>query len=450
MADNFYASYPVSSGGSGGAVTSVNSMTGAVVLTASDVGAANTTLSNLDTPTAINQNLLFATDATNDIGAAMANRPQHVFVSDYVSVGNYPFGSSMPGAALVNGAAPGLHFYNGGPDQYDIVASAASGVSIENFGASVAIFNVQNDRFAFEDKSNPTAGDFYFQGNSTTGMTTGRNLTLNGLKSDGTSSKMIGIAGDDTVQVGAAGTTPSINVTNGYMLSTLGDQSVLWENRQLWIAGNSSPVLDWGVQSLNNPADGSPALTWATSVDIKTADQPVASSYQASMVTGNAIGDQSNTGQIIVSTGDATAGNSGNINVTTGQTADSTIGPNVSGSIQIGTGNDTGTGNSGNITISTGSTTSPLQQGDLNLSGREVFIQAPLIGGITIEADNDPSQVVTVSAGKNIFLIAPYVFMAQGASDPTVTDGPGAMYYNTTINKLKLWNGTTWETVTSV
>lgn len=57
------------SGGGSGAVDSVNGQTGVVVLDATDVGAANTELSNLTT-TAINASLLFDTDSSYDIGAA--------------------------------------------------------------------------------------------------------------------------------------------------------------------------------------------------------------------------------------------------------------------------------------------------------------------------------------------------------------------------------------------
>lgn len=75
MADNFYSSYPVEGGGSGG-VTTLNSLSGALTLVAgsgitvtpsgSNItiaatgggGGANTALSNLTSPTAINQTLI--------------------------------------------------------------------------------------------------------------------------------------------------------------------------------------------------------------------------------------------------------------------------------------------------------------------------------------------------------------------------------------------------------
>lgn len=206
-------------------------------------GGADTDLGNLTSPTNINKSFLFDIDGTHDIGASGDNRPQHVFVSDYVSVGHYPLGASTPGAALVNGSAPGLHFFNGGLDQYDVVASAASGVSIENFGASVAIFNVQNSKFSFEDKSNPTAGDFYFQGDSSTGVTIGRNLTLYGEQSDGTAVQLIGVDGSDaSVIFGGGGGTVIENLTAGQLYRDDGSLSLDWLGSELYFPDNNVAV----------------------------------------------------------------------------------------------------------------------------------------------------------------------------------------------------------------
>lgn len=51
------------------AVSSVNGQTGVVVLTATSVGAANQTLSNLTSPTAVNQNLVADGDLTRNLGS---------------------------------------------------------------------------------------------------------------------------------------------------------------------------------------------------------------------------------------------------------------------------------------------------------------------------------------------------------------------------------------------
>ncbi len=176
MADNFYASYPTES--VTGEVTSLNGLTGALTLvpgsgisitpsgsnitianTASS--GANTTLSNLTSPTAINQHLLPTADDLINLGTAITNRFKAGSFTDSVSVGRYPFGAATPGAALVDGAAPGVYMYNGGPDAYNVVADAGSGVSIENPGAGVSLLNVQNHLFSFKDSTSNTE---YFGG----------------------------------------------------------------------------------------------------------------------------------------------------------------------------------------------------------------------------------------------------------------------------------------------
>lgn len=65
---NFFVFGPASPSSSGGGVTSVNGQTGVVVLDADDVGAANQHLSNLLSPTAINQSLLPNIDDDIDCG----------------------------------------------------------------------------------------------------------------------------------------------------------------------------------------------------------------------------------------------------------------------------------------------------------------------------------------------------------------------------------------------
>lgn len=50
-------------------------------------GKANTALSNLTSPTAINQNLLFGLDGTNNIGAPGASRPNNLYVKNSIVLG---------------------------------------------------------------------------------------------------------------------------------------------------------------------------------------------------------------------------------------------------------------------------------------------------------------------------------------------------------------------------
>lgn len=101
MADNFYSTYPVTGGGGGGAVTSVNGQTGVVVLTASNVGAANQTLSNLTSPTAINQSLLFATS----VAGVVATTANSTFTQALTLQSGNSSASSSGNVVLVSGAS---------------------------------------------------------------------------------------------------------------------------------------------------------------------------------------------------------------------------------------------------------------------------------------------------------------------------------------------------------
>lgn len=89
------------------AVVSVNGYTGTVSLNATDVGAANTTLSNLTSPTAINQDLLPSGDLTKDLGSPSAR-----FAEGYVEKILAPDGQT--GITVVNGAV-GINDSNGNP-----------------------------------------------------------------------------------------------------------------------------------------------------------------------------------------------------------------------------------------------------------------------------------------------------------------------------------------------
>lgn len=82
--------------------------------------------------------------------------------------------------------------------------------------------------------------------------------------------------------------------------------------------------------------------------------------------------------------------------------------------IFIQTGNKTtGTGNSGSMTLLTGS----------SAGGERGFLTIDTFFAVLPKASADPTHTGLVS---------------------------GAVYYNTTSNKIKMYNGTTWETVTSV
>ena len=60
----------------------------------------------------------------------------------------------------------------------------------------------------------------------------------------------------------------------------------------------------------------------------------------------------------------------------------------------------------------------------------------------------DAGQTLTGVAANRMFMVPPKVGAAQTAG--LVSLVAGAMIYNTSLNKLQVYNGTNWETITSV
>lgn len=432
MADNFYAKYSANEPAT--VVTSVNGLNGAVTLAAgsgititpaantltiaaSGGSGANTTLSNLTSPTAINQNLLPSADDTRILGTAVTNRFKEGYFSSIVGVGRYPFGGATPGAAIVNGAAPGLSVYNGGSDAYNVVADAGSGVSIQNPGAGVSLFNVQNHQFIFKDS---TTGDTYFQGNSTTGLLAavdfrfdtsmiGNTLILgNGVQLKGRNNAdtddlpLVAInSGDSAVMYdGALPPNVSINATNRVLLasdgstavdygtrnlidatgqntvdfngnalySSSGSLSVNWETRVLKDAASANSI-DWDARQLSNAA-ATPVLDWNTNFNILSSPNG-GISYNVNIATS----DEDSSGTVAIRTGIAAATTSGNLLGYTGDAAEN------SGTINFQTGiSASASGGSGGLNLITGDATSGYS-GAINISTGVVGNIAPGVAG---------------------------------------------------------------------
>lgn len=282
-------------------------------------------LSNLTSPTAANQSLLFGIDATFDIGATLASRPQHVFTTDYMAVGYYPLGVGHTFATILNSAAPGLYFYNGGTDQYNVVASGASGVSIQNFGAGIDLLNVQNHQFRFADTS-AAANVYYFKGGAT-GVTVDNNLSYAGRKADNSADiPMLWV--------------DAFNRTN---IAALSGQNILLNNN---IIPASADALSMGVVGDAFLNIQSNAITLGSSG---------ASNGSVDLVTNDPAGNGTTSGLVVRSSG---AGkklylftDSGTASADTWvETGNASAGD--SGSIHLATG--TATGTRGNLFIDTG------------------------------------------------------------------------------------------------
>lgn len=165
--------FPSGGGGGGGAVDSVNGQTGVVVLDATDVGAANTDLSNLSLTTAVNADIIPDSNDTRNLGSN-ANRWQFVY------------------AGTVNSGMGGL------------VLQSAANVSVDapSFGISAAIS-------LYGDGSNSRAFNFIDKDNS----------------------GHVSFRAPDTLSGNSDYILPAVLATAGQVLTdVLGDGTLSWQN----------------------------------------------------------------------------------------------------------------------------------------------------------------------------------------------------------------------------
>ena len=130
----------------------------------------------------------------------------------------------------------------------------------------------------------------------------------------------------------------------------------------------------------------------------------------------------------------------GNTNITSGVSTFKNL--KVTGITTIGSGNDTVFVNDLGVGIKT---TTNLTNVTINASQANASINAVAIGATVLKSAVDFADAGDI--GKR-FMIPPKVGAAQTASLTGLVSG--AMIYNTNLNKLQVYNGTNWETITSV
>lgn len=172
MGADYTVTMPTAQGAAGAALT--NDGSGTLSWTVPSASGANTTLSNLTSPTAINQNLLFGTDDTKNIGAAAASRPSYIYATQQIRVGPAPlFEPSALGNCVTATASDssisallwGANGFGGGaigfisPDQnfYGLTSRganiAAHTLQLYMAGANTQIFKPNGDLYWGTDKT---------------------------------------------------------------------------------------------------------------------------------------------------------------------------------------------------------------------------------------------------------------------------------------------------------
>lgn len=176
---------------------------------------------------------------------------------------------------------------------------------------------------------------------------------------------------------------------------------------------------------------------------IKTSDNAVSGTNPIALASGDA-SSAGDTGSVAINSGEADGGQSGGITISSG-VAKGTLGSGASGNVTMQSSqsfNDA----SGNLAITTGAAGTS--------SGTILFRTGTAIGPrgkIQLQdgSEGTSGYVLTSTDAFGSGTWKPSVLLMLAAADPG-SPVQGQLYFNTTVNKIKVYNGTTWETVTSV
>lgn len=310
----------------------------------------------------------------------------------------------------------------------------------------------------------------------------------------GNATDVSGNSGDITISTGSAvtaGNRGSVTIDsltvvlppiNSSLVSSspnnfdLGASSSAWQQCYVNLFKNASDdtaVFDVSAKQLygNN---GVVAISFGIAIALQTAPDTGDPTGTVGIFTGgDQSGDEVDTGDIYGSTGNSTGGNSGNFSWQTGESSGANPGKKV-GDFIFQTGAALGTSNGGSFSVNVTPVSGSGSDGSFSVSAPSIQISA--VGQLLLESVNGDAIVQTTSDGNAIlngFTNATItsqngdtlleslngvvqvqtslgsLVLSNKATDPTVVY-PGSIYFNTTINKIKVYNGTSWETVTSV
>lgn len=287
---------------------------------------ANKTLSNLTSPTAINQDLLFGVDNTNNIGASLASRPASVFVGTQVIV-PLVMGNPASGALLLAGGAS----TGAGAGGTTTVRGGAASATVASAGGIASLLGADGTTTG----SGGAGGNAVVAAGNANGDNTvsrsGGNLSANagnskGSATGGTVVVLSGTGGNGTGTAGSAGGLLSLTAgTGGTGSSTggLGGASSLSGGAGTLARTGGAVTVQGGLSGTSPGATGGAATIQGRNSSATGSGGP---GGQLNLLAGNASGDGSaarSGGLIQIVAGAATgAGSGGNVAIQSGSAPD--------------------------------------------------------------------------------------------------------------------------------
>lgn len=494
-----------------GASGDVLSTDGAGVMswTTPAAAGANTALSNLTT-TAVNQDLIHGTPNTDwvvqtadngagdsgdlllRVGAATGTRGEIGLDAPVVSVGDsgtvimqpYATGAGnlgqvarIWGAAYIseiygmNGATPHIHL-SGTPN------TTPSGASVRGYLQGLDSFDMG---IFTQDLAGNTNSLWIETGGSSSfasgllHLQSGPANTTSGAVSITSGNAATGASGNINIASGTAGTTrgtvslsgsqvnftgnlvPSANITYALGTTALRMADVITERVQVrdgidrlqLILNGIAPSV--GAGTFNSLASG---VGQNLAIYSRTNNSGASGPVYLESGKNDASSGSTNTGLLNIQTGDLTnagnAGASGLITIKSGNV----LGAGRSGPLSILSGNSVDDV-SGDVLVASGVVTNASSTGQVRVTSGD-GLQSGALHLTTGAASAGDSGSMFLTCGTatgtrgRIVMVADFLQLPRQSSEPATVTTSGAVFYDTSIDKIKVYNGSTWEVITSV